>query len=746
MRRILLGKSMAFGLLVATWVHAEGPQVPGPQEMVKSREDVWGAAALRQPGGPSYEFFKDLLPPVRYANTAFRHYPIVLGTPGGAIKIRYISNGSGINLRADKKPMWKEGGFPLTFHVGDKGELFGEDVDRLTGPRYRDGSIPILRLVYRQDRAECVQEAFAPVQGILAEHGAALVRFSASPSPTRVVARVADGIKADENTVRNSDGKIIVYFDNHWTWNGDRKELAARLAKGPGAVLAVLTKPCDAPRTVVSDASFEFERGLCDRLWKEILLRGVRLEVPEPIVQDAWRSLVIGNYLMLVGDGMNYSAGNAYDHLYESECGDATRAMLLFGQNADARRMVGPLLDFYRKATRYHVAGHKLQLLDQYYWVTRDADYVREREPVWEPVVRFIRESREKDTGLLPRDNYAGDIPMQVYSLNSNANCWRGLRDLAAVLDDMGQHERARELFKEAADYRAAILAAVSKSERRDVTPPFIPNALFGVEQPYEVLTSTKLGSYYDLMAPYTIGSGVFAPGSDRETWMIEYLQKHGGIAMGMIRSMPHQGEFNQQPGVNVLYGLRYMLALLRRDDRDRALVGFYGHLAQAMTRDTFIGGEGSRFLHGDKHGRSFYLPPNSASNAMFLLTLRYLLVQDWDLDDDGKPDTLRLLYGAPGRWLEDGKTIRFERAPTMFGPVSVVAESRLKDGKVDVHVTPPPHRPAKVLVRPALPEGWRVAGASVQGAPVPVTREGAVDVSERHTPFTVTFAVAQTR
>src|SRR5207247_10791392 len=129
--------------------------------------------------------------------------------------------------------------------------------------------------------------------------------------------------------------------------------------------------------------------------------------------------------------------------------------------------------------------------------------------------------------------------------------------------------------------------------------------------------------------------------------------------AMGMIRSMARQGEFDKQPGVNVLYGLRYNLTLLKRGDRDHALVGFYGHLAQGMTRDTFIGGEGSRFLHGDQHGRSFYLPPNSASNATFLTTLRHLLVQDWDLDDDGTPETLRLCDAIPPRWLDNGKEDR---------------------------------------------------------------------------------------
>src|SRR5438874_8348820 len=63
--------------------------VPSAKEMAASPLDLWGEAAVRQPDGPSYEFFKDLLPPLRYVNTEFRHYPIVLGTPGGTVKPRY---------------------------------------------------------------------------------------------------------------------------------------------------------------------------------------------------------------------------------------------------------------------------------------------------------------------------------------------------------------------------------------------------------------------------------------------------------------------------------------------------------------------------------------------------------------------------------------------------------------------------------------------------------------------------------
>src|SRR5205823_12525960 len=176
-------------------------------------------------------------------------------------------------------------------------------------------------------------------------------------------------------------------------------------------------------------------------------------------------------------------------HLYEGECGDAVRSLMLFGHTADARKMIGPLLDFDRKATRFHVAGHKLQLLAHYYWVTRDREFIEQSRPKWEPVAAFIRASRKTDNGLLPKDNYAGDVNTQVYSLNSNANCWRGLRDLAAVLEDVGERDRAAELRREAAEFRKVILDAVAKSERRDAKPPFIPVALFSDEPAHDPLT-----------------------------------------------------------------------------------------------------------------------------------------------------------------------------------------------------------------------------------------------------------------
>jgi hypothetical protein len=543
--------------------------------------------------------------------------------------------------------------------------------------------------------------------------------------------------------VLNEMGESIIAFSPQWEWEADRSTLVARLRDTQTAELAIFTKPAKAG-SVISSTVFDEEKQACIRTWQEFLDRSIQLETPEEIVNQAWRAALIGNLMIAAGDRLHYSAGNAYAKLYEGECGDTLRSLMLYGHDEAAPAMLRPLLEFDRRDTRFHVAGHKLQLLAHFYWLSRDSKTIREYEPLWRQAVQLILNSRETETGLLPKDNYAGDIKTQVYSLNSNANCWRGLRDVAAMLDDMGQRDEAMELRQVATEYRRAILEAVDRSERRDTQPPFIPIALLADEPAHDPLTATRTGSYYDLMCPYVIGSEIFGQGSEREDWLLGYLENHGGIAMGMIRSQPHQGQFSGEPGVNPLYGLRYQLALLRRDEREKSLVGFYGQLAQGMTRGTFIGGEGSRFLHGDANGRSLYLPPNSTSNAAWLVTLRNLLVQDWDLDEDGQPETLRLMFAAPRRWLGDGKQIRIEGAPTSFGRVSCRVDSKLSSGLVQMQVTPPPRPVKTILLRAPLPAGWRIESVKVDEEDAPLVDGDSVDLSRKTEPLTVRFMVKQ--
>src|SRR5207302_275955 len=184
-------------------------------------------------------------------------------------------------------------------------------------------------------------------------------------------------------------------------------------------------------------------------------------------------------------NAIHYSSGNQYDALYETEGSDAAIALLQWGFEADVRRLLPPLLEFVREAIKFNQVGHKLEDVARYYWQTRDAKFLESIRPQWQREIDKILSSRGEN-GLLPREHYCNDIPTPIFSLNSNGKSWRGLRDLSGALADMGNAGEAKRLQKVAADLRAAVFRAVEQSVYTNTSPPFVPVALFGEEQPYD--------------------------------------------------------------------------------------------------------------------------------------------------------------------------------------------------------------------------------------------------------------------
>ncbi|MGB7160289.1 MAG: hypothetical protein WBD40_19635 [Tepidisphaeraceae bacterium] len=712
------------------------------EQVLDSGPDLWGEASLKQPGGPNYEYFENLLPPMRYVDAPFRHYPITLGAPGSPIKARLISNGSAINALARQRNWINETGNPVTIRVGRDQAVFGEKLDQLDGPKYDQGYLPIVQFRYRYAGQTFGQEVFAPADDDAAKHGLALARFTLADGPAGqkgkveaqiegyVVHKVADGI------VRDDKGKIVATFEpGKWWYTPSRGTLITELSPGESAALAIYTTPTDAADAITA-TSYDAKRKACVETWDKILAGGTNIVTPEPVVNNGWRATLIANYMMLTHDDMRYSHGNQYDKLYIAEPADTTRALALFGHRDTARRAIPPILKYTRKGLEYHQAALKLQMLAHYYFLTRDGEFVRSmrviseegRKPGWQTELDLLLTGREQKSGLFPPEKYAGDIEDHVYSLNSNANGWRGLRDMSIVLAEIGETALAEKSAASAVEFRKAVLAALDKSIDRSVDPPFVPLAMFGAEKPYDMIFKHRMGSYWNIMSKYVLTSGVFPIQSDYADAIIDYTQERGGLCMGMHRkSSPTNTWWTDPRGINDLYGMRYALALLERDESDRALVSFYGKLAHGMTRDTFIGCEGSSivpmYVNEEGGGRQMYLPPNSAANASFQQQLRYLLVQDYDTDrDDGQPDTLRLLFATPRKWLADGKEIIVERAPTMFGDVSMVVRSRLKAGEVTADLKLPERNPSKTLLRLRLPDGWRVTGAEASGLELEVT------------------------
>lgn len=716
---------------------------------IASKRDLWGEAAMAQPNGPSYEFFESLLPPPRYVNSDFRYYPLVLSAPKTKVKARLISNGSGVNLRGGTRS-WYDVGTPFVFRVGPDGLRFGEFLYQLQYPTLAEGYLPIPEIRYAHDVDVYKVEAFAGTDPALAENAVVFVRFGLASGHNNLITVQPDAKgpeKFAKGELRNNDGELLACFDKNWTW--ERQAAHATIGTNKSATLIIVTKPfpegSEGEAHVLSlVGKYDEQREACAETWNKILAEGMDVQTPEPRVNNAYRNFLIQNFELINGDSMRYSAGNQYDKLYEAEGSDAALTMMIWGYDAEARALIPPLLDFTRKNLEFHQAGHKLDDICQYYWQTRDANFVKAMRPRWEKEIERIAVSRTNEHGLFPKEQYCGDIATPVYSLNSNAKCWAALRDLAPVLKEIGADAQADRVAAMAAEFRKNILAALDKSIRHETQPPFVPIALFGEEDIHDPITHARIGGYWNLMANYIIGTHILT--GDRENWLPHYLETHGGLCMGMTRTGADLRTFwTGIPRTNPLYGLRYVEDVLRRDEPERALVNFYGALAQGCTRNTFIGAEGCSLTPLDSGGRIFYCPPNSASNAEWLSTFRRMLVQDWDLDDDGRPETLRLAFATPKRWLEDGKVIKVERAPTAFGPVSFRLESKLNKGEIIAEVDPPyRNQPKQTLLRARVPDGWKIISAGASGQTFKPDANGTVDISSLKNKTTIVFHAKQ--
>ena len=741
--------------------------LPTLERVLDARLDLWGEAAMRQPNGASYEFFENLLPPPRYVNADFHFYPIVLSVPNAKVKARLISNGSGVNLRGGARG-WNDVGLPLTFRVGADEFRFGEIVDRLEYPTFAQGYLPIPTVIYGHGGERYQLEAFAATEPALAEQGMVFVRFSLASglsnglitvnaenplTLTPVFGQKEQSRNATVERLTDSAGVGWVFLDRTWTW--ERQRLHATITSNRFATLAIVTRPATngpipsfskpaqsagAPTPMQLD--YQEQRQVCVASWQKLLAQGMNVETPEPLVNNAWRNLIIQDFSIINGDRMNYSAGNQYEKMYAAESSDAAIPLALWGYEADVRRLLPVIFDLVDKRLPHHFAGHKLEALCQFYWPSRDVDFLKQMQPRWQKELDLILNGRGEH-GLVTKENYCTDMEFPVHSFPANAVCWAALRDMAPVLQALGDNEQARRVGEAAAQFKRDIFAAVEKNERHETDPPFIPMALFYGEDVHDPITETRLGSYWDLIANYIIGSRLFA-GSDKELWLPRYIETHGGLCMGLTRSAAASTTFwTGKNRTNPLYGMRYILDALRRDDVERALVSFYGMLAQGMTRNTFVGAEGCSIQPLDEGGRFFYCPPNSAGNGQWLAVLRYLLVQDWDHNNDGSPETLRLAFGTPRRWLENGKRIKVERAPTAFGPVSFEIESRLAQGEIIAHVDlPSRNSPEKTLFRVRPPASWIIRSAMSGSVQLAADANGTVALSRSTEPLVLRFLV----
>lgn len=702
---------------------------------LNAKRDVWGEELIARDEGPTYENIVDYLRPMLwigdYVTTSGVYY-LVFGqhesVTGGGDCALHVADGSEIISRHHKT------GRRTAFFVGSDGSgLYGTDLDRLDGPTLHQGYQPVLQTEYQDgDGGRWEQESFAthiPETDSLVSF-VRITRLadpdSDKPARLRVRTSLTDAV-VQGNQLVSGDSSVLV-FQSGAEFAPPYLTYTFPDSTQPATVFLVrLNQPAACKELIPDKRRFTAERDAVCRFWDEHLERGAVFDVPERRVMDAMRNLLIQNLFMT----WRYSIGNAYESWYPQESGDALKALGEYGFLDEYRESLQVLLPrtFRGDDERMMEFAHKLFYTAHCTRLTADHAWLAENRPLVRRWIEAMHDVIANDQRGLLGKTRAGDIHTHCYYSNHQAIGWRGLRDMAALCADQGWDDDARAAADAAEALRAAFLKTLNatKVDMPDGTL-FFPKVLKdSPATPYDPITATRLGSYWNLSIGTTLKSGIFDPRGDTMRRTVDYMLLHGARLLGLTR-------FNYYPipvgsyragglpgystsGADNVYGPGIIDALAELDEADQIVLSLYGKLAHGMTRNTFISGEGDSYgVVPGQYYRALYLPPSNTNNALFLKTLHDMLVFT-HVDAEGHPEELLLAHFTPRGWLEHGKTIRVERAPTMFGPVSFTIRSQLNDGIVEVEVVAPVRLPPERLdLRLRVPATHGLQSVQVNG------------------------------
>jgi hypothetical protein len=698
---------------------------------LSAKQDVWGNALIARPNGPTYGSVRRLLKPLLFARSKTKalttsgvyYLPFAqpLGVRGAHMVALHVADGSEILSQTAKGPSVK------VFVGPDGHERYGWCLSRLAPARLAGGFLPILESQYVDAAGTRYrQESFA-VRGLGTGDLVSFVRVTAAAPSDRgaVVQLVPEGSRRG---ARVAQGTVRM-----------------RLEPGEsGSVYAGWLVPFGGSPVSIDGATYDAARQRLVDFWLQRLGQQPTYDVPERLVTNAERSLLIQDLALT----WRYSVGNQYEEFSFAEALDTAEVLAEYGLPGVARHILTSSLARLGGGTSNWRAGEKLTAAALYFRLSGDRDYLEQATPMLTRIVDGLgRQIRSGHSGLLRRERYSSDVAARVYGLHAQAAVWQGLNAIADAWRATGSTAHARKAHTLAAALGRGLHRAVRRSAQRLKDGSlFVPAALLARHKPFDAVTASRPGSYWNLVVPYALSSGFFTPSGRDARGLLAYMLGHGSRLLGLVRAGAYSLYGKPRypvSGTDQVYGLNVARFLADNDRPDQLVLSLYGMLGASMTPNTFVSGEAATVapLRGASF-RSMYMPPNTASNSAFLETLRLMLVHE-TRDKDATPVGLELAFSTPRPWLGDGKTITVNDAPTSFGSLtySLHRDGHLITGTVLVPSRRPPHT---MRLRLRLPHGVKLRAVRVNGRRRPVdTRTATIDLSGLRGPLDVAAVLA---
>lgn len=714
-----------------------------------SGPDVWGQQVLSSPEGPTYGNVKDFLKPLMYLKapvaqgkiTDSEVYYLPFGVPEGlsgrgSIALHVADGSQIITDRVSYRN--------LTVSVGDGTERYGSCLADLDGPGLYHGYLPGLEVGYTDAQGvRYHQESFATyLPGT--EQVASYVRIDATGTNRGRHATIrlhdycgdACQLSVDGNRLVK-DGKTYLYFSPGATFDGTNLDYDLDLPdhRTRTVYLVRVNEAAPAPAVTADAAGHAAARARMASYWNGRLGQGATVDVPEPLVDDAMKNLLVQNLLST----WRYSLGNVYEAFYQPESSDTLEALGHLGFTDVYKSALTDLLPKSKGANRRNwEIGTKLYHAVDYYNLTGDPSLIEQNESAYVGYAEDLMAQNAADpNGLLERQQYSSDIKHDVYGLHQIGWAQRGIQDMAETWRALGRSDLADRYAPFAATLETNYQDAVRDSQVRmpDGSLFTAVDLLDGI-QPWDPITATTLGGYYNLVAPHGFGTRAYPPGSQQAADTLSYLENHGSRLLGLLRARDSADdnvyEVEQEK----------FLADNATDEKnaDQLVLSLYGKLANGMTRGTFVSGEAHNIgpiltkwptCRGkagcvppsiddgwtpDEYYRAMYLPPNSANNTSFLEALRQMLTHTVT-DPLDNPTGLQLAYSTPRGWLAQGKSVRVANLPTEFGPLGYRIHSDIAHHRVTATVDVPSRDPiGTVSLRLRVPAGNQLAAVLVDG------------------------------
>ncbi|HXJ88308.1 MAG TPA: hypothetical protein VMS18_15915 [Candidatus Binatia bacterium] len=481
------------------------------------------------------------------------------------------------------------------------------------------------------------------------------------------------------------------------------------------------------PRGEPSAAEFYKALYHVHAVWARDLNPPMKINVPDASLNDFCLHALLMEEITRVGDhpkygypplgGINVFGGYGYNNVdtFQDTFNTSVAAFLEWGLFDVARRYID---DYFTNSVRDDGSidtrgpeigqyGKMLAVMAKYYAYTHDEKLLRKHEKKMEAIVSLFDTLRKQSKEVPSSDTSYGIIRgwsehdsslkvdpyrfMQPHFSN-NAEAARGFHDLGEVWVEMGRklrdatlEKRGCDTLQQAAEMKKDLDSAIERSIDRSKQPPYVPavagdTPTYGKERAYaEMLESAEL--------------------TEKQARLVtDSLAARGESLFGLLRGGPYYNGFLD-------FGPAYTRLLY--DWPREFLLLYYAHRAHIYSRGNWTAVEGAR-IDGTLEGP--YCTPSEVSIPTFT---KWMLV----FESPDEP-VVWLAKATPRTWLEQGKTIAVEAAPTRFGNVGYELHSDIDHGKISAVLRLSEGYGAVIKLRLRVPGGKKLRGVTLNGTP----------------------------